>query len=98
MSIDGRDPMRRSRPASAGPRHALTRSGFGWRDADVTGVVGPQRVGELQAGVAQIAGHLVPVRPGSLMDPGGEVVERLDHLRLAEAAVAGDPVDALAQQ
>ncbi len=62
------------------------------------GSLGRRGVREGAAGVNEVAHHLVALRHRALVNPGHQVIKGLDHLGLAETAVAADPVDALPQQ
>src|SRR5437016_421176 len=67
-------------------------------DAHAAWIVRTERLGECHPRIAQIAVDVVAIRRTPFVHPSGEIVERLDHLGLTEAAVTGDAIDALRQQ
>jgi hypothetical protein len=69
----------------------------GW-DAQGAGAALAPGLRERHTGIPQVAHHIIPWRFRSLSDPFDQVVERFRLLFHAEAAVAGDPVDALDEQ
>ena len=67
-------------------------------DRQTAGIVRPQRIGERHSRVAQVAFDLVAVRLRPLPHPLHQIVERSDLLRLTEAAVSRDAIDALGEE
>src|SRR5712671_4388874 len=55
-------------------------------DAHAAWIVRTERLGECHPRIAQITVDVVAIRPPPFVHPPGEIVERLDHLGLTEAA------------